>query len=121
MGQSWKQVVLQVMKHPNCKAVLCFVSKFSLMSDVIKYELDTTRNVSVTGTHYQKNLSILPIEVTNISEFCSNLVAECAFDEFDSEFPGEGVYSPSENVIYLQNKYFFDSSIMHYRILINQI
>ncbi len=120
-GRSWKKVVFQAMKNPNCKAVLFFISKFSLMSDAVKYELDTTRDLIVKGTHYQKDIPILPIEVTtidNIMEFCNSLAEECALDEImvNSELPDEDEYIPSENVIYIRENFFSDNSIMRYRI-----
>lgn len=120
-GRSWKGVVFQAMKNPNCKAVLFFVSKFSLMSDAIKYELETTNDVIVKGTHYQKSIPILPIEVTkisNITDFCNSLAEECALDELkvNSELPDEEDYVPSVNVIQIREKFFSDNDVMRYRI-----
>lgn len=122
-GNTWKEVVRHNMRNRNCKAVLCFVSKFSLMSSAVRFELDTANSQEIKGTHYGKSLPIIPIQVTpfeKITEFCYEIAAECTETRAEAELPGEGEIRPSDNVIYLQNKYFNNDDILHYCIFNNR-
>lgn len=107
-GKPWRAVARQAIRHPNCKAVLFFVSKFSLISSAVRMELDTACSDDVKGTHRGKSVAIMPIGVTrfsDIEQFCYGVSEEYAMGRFESELPDDGGYVPSENANYIRERY----------------
>lgn len=107
-GKPWRNVTRQAIRHPNCKAVLFFVSKFSLVSSAVKMELDTACSEDVKGTHRGKGVDIMPIGVTRFSDivqFGYRVSEEYAMGRFELELPDDGGYMPSENANYIRERY----------------
>lgn len=107
-GKSWRNVARQALRHPNCKAIIFFVSKFSLISSAVRMELDTACSEDVKGTHRGKIVPIIPIGVTlfdDIVKFCYEVSEEYAMSHFESELPDDGGYVPSENANYIREQY----------------
>lgn len=106
--KSWRNVARQAIRHPNCKAVIFFVSKFSLINSAVKMELDTACSEDVKGTHRGTSVAFIPIEVTlfnNVVKFCYEISEEYAMSHLESELPDDGGYVPSENANYIREQH----------------
>lgn len=119
IGRNWKNVVRRAMRDSNCKAVLFFVSKFSLGSDAVRYELDMSCSEDIIGMHYGKKLPIIIIRVaqfTDIKLFCYEMAEEYGDSLNEADIPDNGKTLSSENVIYIMNHYLNNTDILHQSI-----
>ncbi len=119
IGRNWKNVVRRAMRDSNCKAVLLFVSKFSLGSDAVRYELDMSCSEDISGMHYGNKLPIIIIRVTQftaIKSFCYEMAEEYGDSLNESDIPDSGRTLSSENVLYIMNRYLNNEDILHQSI-----
>ena len=116
-GLDWRKIVSHVQSRPLCRGILVFVSRFSLSSTAVQYELEISQSRYVKDMHRGKALPIIPIQVQRyhvLSDFCYDIIEEYGESRDESDIPDDNEsVLPSKIVSDIRENFFPDNNILY--------